>query len=68
MTAALTGVVRMVHLTPREAKRAAMSATGMRWPGAMYGKKRTCSGRCSSLAAMAMPEPLFLGTQAEAQS
>jgi hypothetical protein len=53
ITAAFTGVVRMVHLTPRAAKSAAMSAAGMRWPGARKGKKRMCTGCCSSLTAMA---------------
>nr|ACR35203.1 unknown [Zea mays] len=53
MSWAFTGVVRMVHLTPRAAKSAAMSAIGMRCPGARNGKKRMCSGCGSSLMAMA---------------
>ena len=53
MTPAFTGVVRMVHLTPRAAKSAAMSAAGMRCPGVRKGKKRMRSGCCSPLIAMA---------------
>jgi len=62
MTWAFTGVVRMVHLTPRAAKSAAMSAIGIRCPGARNGKKRMCSGFCSSLMAMAgcVPAPAQL--------
>jgi hypothetical protein len=62
MMSALTGVVRMVHLAPRLANSAAMSATGMRCPGAKYGRKRMCRGCCcgSSLVVVAM-DYLFLG-------
>lgn len=59
MMAALTGVVRMVHRTPRAAKSAAMSAIGMRWPWARNGKNRMCSGGCCS-SFIAIDAPLTL--------
>lgn len=39
----LSGVVRMVALTPREAKILAISIIGIWWPGDMKGTKNTCS-------------------------